>query len=92
MVAPGIRTEEWIVTLQVSSEVQKLLAEQMATGRFADANDVLLDALKRQQQLQEGEFHDDWPAIQEALDDIAAGDQGRPAEEVFAELRRKHSL
>lgn len=80
------------MTLQVSSEVQKLLAEQMATGRFADPNDVLLDALKRQRQGQEDDSEDDWPAIQEALDDIAAGDQGRPAEEVFAELRRKHSL
>lgn len=80
--------------MQVSPEVQKLVAEQLATGRFADPNDVLLDALKRQRQSQAGEeqFEDDWPAIQEALDDIAAGDQGRPAEEVFAELRRKHSL
>jgi Arc/MetJ-type ribon-helix-helix transcriptional regulator len=82
------------VTLQVSSEVQKLVTEQIASGRFADANDVLLDALKRQRQVQEGEggFEDDWPAIAEALDEIEAGDQGRPAEEVFAELRHKHSL
>ena len=82
------------MTLQVSSEVQKLLAEQMATGRFANPNDVLLDALKRQRLLQdvEGELEDDWPAIQEALDEIEAGDQGRPAAEVFAELRQKYSL
>ena len=82
------------MTLQVSSEVQKLVAEQIASGRFADANDVLLDALQRQRQLQtgEGECDDDWPAIKEALDDIEAGDQGRPAEEVFAELRQKYSL
>ena len=82
------------MTLQVSSEVQKLVTEQIASGRFADANGVLLDALKRQQQLQEGEaeFEDDWPAIAEALDEIQAGDEGRPAEEVFAELRQKYSL
>jgi Arc/MetJ-type ribon-helix-helix transcriptional regulator len=82
------------VTLQVSSEVQKLLDEQMASGRFANPNDVLLDALQRQRLLQEGEgeSEDDWPAIQEALDEIEAGDQGRPAGEVFAELRQKYSL
>lgn len=28
-------------------------------------------------------------AIQEALDDMAAGDRGRPADEVMAELRAK---
>jgi hypothetical protein len=33
------------------------------------------------------EFEDDTAAIQEALDDMAAGDRGRPADEVIAELR-----
>jgi hypothetical protein len=35
---------------------------------------------------------DDWPAIKEALDDIEAGDEGRPAEEVFEDLRREYGL
>jgi hypothetical protein len=29
-------------------------------------------------------------AVQEALDDLAAGDRGRPYEEVLAELRRRY--
>lgn len=35
----------------------------------------------------EPEFDDATEAIQEALDDMDAGDRGRPAEEVIAELR-----
>ena len=31
-------------------------------------------------------------AIQEALDDMAKGDHGRPAAEVLAELRSQHGL
>lgn len=37
-------------------------------------------------------FEDDTAAIQEALDDMAAGDHGRPADEVIAELRAKYGL
>ena len=37
-------------------------------------------------------FADDSVAIQQALDDMAAGDRGRPADEVIAELRAKYGL
>lgn len=82
------------MSLQVSSEVENLVAAQIAAGRFTSANEVLLDALRRQRELLgvEGECEDDWPAIKEALDDIEAGDEGKPAEEVFEELKRKFSL
>jgi len=80
------------MTLSLSSTVEKLVADQLASGRFADANEVLLDALQKQRELQQEEFEDDWPAIKEALDEIEAGDQGRPANEVFDELRQKFNL
>ena len=83
------------MTLSVSSTVEELVAAQLASGRFADANEVLLDALQKQRELQqeeEEEFDDDWPAVKEALDEIEAGDQGRPAKEVFDELRQKFNL
>ena len=38
------------------------------------------------------EFEDDTEAIQEALDDMANGDHGRPYEEVMAEILAKHGL
>jgi Arc/MetJ-type ribon-helix-helix transcriptional regulator len=81
------------MTLSVSSTVEELVAAQLASGRFADANEVLLDALQKQRELQqEEEFDDDWPAVKEALDEVEAGDQGRPAKEVFEELRQKFNL
>jgi Arc/MetJ-type ribon-helix-helix transcriptional regulator len=77
----------------LSPQLQELVSAQLATGRFTSEEEVLLDALQKQQQLQqEEELEDDWPAIKEALDKIEAGDQGQPAEEVFDELRKKHSL
>lgn len=47
------------------------------------------DALEQwREQHPEGiEFEDDTEAIQEAIDDMLAGDKGQPAEEFLAELR-----
>jgi Arc/MetJ-type ribon-helix-helix transcriptional regulator len=81
------------MSLHLSSEVEELVAAQIASGKFTSANDVLLDALHKQRELMHEEGSgDDWPAIKEALDDIDAGDLGQPAEEVFEELRQKYSL
>jgi Arc/MetJ-type ribon-helix-helix transcriptional regulator len=82
------------MSFNVSPEIAELVAAQMATGKFTSADDVLLDALRKQRELlqEEEEFKDDWPAIKEALDDIEAGDPGQPAEEVFEETRKKFSL
>ena len=37
-------------------------------------------------------FEDETAAIQEALDDMANGDRGRPFDVVIAELRDKHGM
>lgn len=80
------------MTLSVSSAVEELVAAQLASGRFGSADDVLLDALRKQRELQleeeEEEFEDDWPAIKEALDEVEAGDPGISVDEAF-ELARK---
>ena len=77
----------------LSTEIQQLVAAQLAKGRFANEQEVLLDALRKQQLWEDEDgLEDDSPAIKEALDEIEAGDKGRPAEEVFAELRKKYSL
>ena len=81
------------MTLSVSSTVEELVAAQLASGRFADANEVLLDALQKQRELQQEEepveeLDDDWPAVKEALDEIEAGDQGMSVDEAFQRARK----
>ena len=49
------------------------------------------EALKewREQHAEPGEFDDDTAAIEEALEDMANGDRGQPADEFLADLRRR---
>lgn len=72
-------------------EFHAFLGEKLKNG---GAKSTPEDALEewRESHPESGEFDDDTAAIQEALDDMANGDKGRPVEEVIAELRAKYRL
>jgi antitoxin ParD1/3/4 len=68
-------------------DIAALVQYQISSGVFATEDDVLRAALANLPTDED----DDLRAIQEALDDLEGGDPGRPAEEVFAELRARYN-
>lgn len=75
------------------SNIQAFVDFQIATGKFATADDVLLDALELQWEAAEpsGDKIDDWPAIKEALDGIENG-TNKPVDfdDAFNDVRLKY--
>lgn len=74
------------MSLQVPADVESSIRAFVANGRFADESDVLrkaMAALERQEL--------DFAAIQQGIDDYAAG-RVRPWKEVKAELDAKHGF
>ena len=72
---------------QFPNDVQDQLRQCMATGQYASEDDVLRDAL-RALELQ----HEDVAAVKQAIDDMEAGDRGKPFDEFVEEFRRKHNI
>jgi predicted transcriptional regulator len=70
----------------VSSQVDKLLGQILATGAYNDPDAVLVDALHQLLQRQE-----DVKAIQRGLDDVAAG-RTKPWREAIDDARQRHAL
>jgi hypothetical protein len=73
---------EDILVDKLSHEIRTLVAERLATGKYATENDVLLQALHRLR-----EYDDTVADVQEGIDDEAAG-RIRPLTEADAEIRR----
>lgn len=69
-------------------DFHRYLGEMLKNGSAHVSPERALE--KWREQHPEGvEFEDDTEAIQEALDDMANGDHGIPAEEMLAELRQR---
>ena len=71
---------------QFSPDVEQLIRDQMASGKYASEDELLLDALQSLEADQK-----DLAAIQEGLDWFDAGNAGATVEEVFEKLSRKHN-
>jgi Arc/MetJ-type ribon-helix-helix transcriptional regulator len=75
------------MSYQFPPDINAIVQHQLAAGYFGTEDDVLRAALGYL-----SEENDDVRAIQESLDMMEAGDEGRPAEEVFAALRAKYNI
>ena len=75
------------MSYQFPPDIGALVQYQLAAGYFKTEDDVLRAALE-----QLATEEDDVRAVQESIDLMEAGDEGRPAEEVFAELRAKYNI
>jgi hypothetical protein len=65
---------------------QLFLSKELANGGRHKSPEELVDQWRREQQ----EFADTVAAVQEAIDDMNAGDPGRPLSEVARDIRKKH--
>ena len=64
------------------ADVQKLIADQLASGQYADEDDVLRNALQTLR-----DAADDVGAVQAAIDEWQSGDQGLPLDEAFDQVK-----
>jgi Arc/MetJ-type ribon-helix-helix transcriptional regulator len=76
----------------LSPETQRLLEERMKKGKFTSADDAVRVALQTLDQLEADDMDDDTlAAIEEGLAQANRG-EGRPWDDVKAELRSKYDL
>ncbi|MCY2995339.1 MAG: type II toxin-antitoxin system ParD family antitoxin [Planctomycetota bacterium] len=75
------------MTYQFPSDVQQLVSERMASGKYTSEDEVLRDAL---QSLAEEE--QDLEAVHEAVAEWRAGDAGLPLDEAFDSIRTNHDV
>jgi Arc/MetJ-type ribon-helix-helix transcriptional regulator len=72
---------------QITPIVEQLIRAQMATGRYASEEDLLVHALTS---LAEDEA--ELRAIEEGLASVDRGERGVPVAEAFADLRKRHGI
>ena len=81
------------MNLSLSPDVQRFIEDKVRTGRYATAEDVIhaaISRLRRDEAIGHEELdEDDLAAIEEGLAQANRG-EGRPWEEVRAELRAKY--
>ena len=73
-------------TVSISSDLQSIIAREMARGDYSDLNDLLRQALSHWL-----EHRESICAIDEALDEVDAG-LGQPWDEVDRQLRAQLGL
>jgi Arc/MetJ-type ribon-helix-helix transcriptional regulator len=84
------------MNISLSPELQKRIAEKVERGDVGTADALVEQALNfyldyEGSELDEEDFRDANAAIGEALKQAKRG-EGRPAEEVFADLRARHGI
>lgn len=68
-------------------DVEQMVKDQIASGQYDSEDDVLRDALRS---LTEEQEH--LAAVEQAIVELKAGDEGIPVREAFEALREKHKL
>src|SRR5262245_3181652 len=76
---------------QLPADLEQFVQAQVRSGRFTSTDEAITAAgrlLRRQEEAEEARVLE---GIRQGLEDMRAG-RGRPAEEVFAEIRRELNL
>lgn len=72
---------------QFPPDIQELVVQKMASGQYASEDDLLLVALRSLSDEEE-----DLRAVQEAIDEWKAGDEGVSVNEAFDSIRKKYGI
>lgn len=75
------------MSYQFPPDIQDLVVQRMASGHYASEDELLLEALRSLSDEEE-----DLRAVQEAIDEWRAGDQGIPVDEAFDSIRKKYGI
>jgi len=84
------------MNISLSQELQERIAEKVERGDVGSADALVEQALNfyldyQEAEVDEEEFRETKAAIDEAMEQGERG-EGRPAEEVFAQLRAKYGI
>ena len=79
------------MTIHLSGDCEQIVRSLMQGGRFGSEDEVIDEALRLLRQRQEGEQNRVLEGIRQGMEDMNAG-RGRPADEVFAEIRREFNF
>ncbi len=73
------------------ADLEQFVKAKVKSGRFTSADEVITEAVRLLRQREEAEEARTLEGIRQGLEDMRVG-RGRPAEQVFAEIRRDLNL
>jgi putative addiction module CopG family antidote len=76
------------MTIHLPEGLQRFVQAKVRSGRFTSSDEAITEAVRLLQQLEEASTLE---GIRQGMEDMKAG-RGRPAEEVFADIRREFNL
>ena len=72
-------------------DLERFVQAKVRSGRFTSSDEAITEAVRLLQQREEAEETRVLEGIRQGLEDMRAG-RGRPAEEVFEDIRREFNL
>ncbi len=79
------------MTAHLPADLEQFVRAQVRSGRFTSSDEALAAAVRLLRQQEEAEEARTVEGIRQGLEDMRDG-RGRPAEEVFADIRREFNL
>ncbi len=79
------------MTLHLPADLRRFVQDEVRSGRFTSEEDAIAAGLRLLRQRQEAENARTLEGIGQGIQEIKAG-KGRPAEEVFADIRCEFNL
>ena len=76
---------------QLPGDLEQFVLARVRSGRFASTDEAIAAGVRLLRQQEEAEEGRVVEGIRQGLEDMRAG-RGRPAEEVFADIRREFNL
>ncbi|HZW29896.1 MAG TPA: type II toxin-antitoxin system ParD family antitoxin [Isosphaeraceae bacterium] len=76
---------------QLPADLEQFVQDQVRSGRFSSTDEAMTAAVRLLRKQEEAEEARVLEGICQGLEDMRAG-RGRPAEEVFADIRREFNL
>jgi antitoxin ParD1/3/4 len=73
------------------ADLEQFVKAKVKSGRFTSSDEAITEAVRLLRQREEAEDARTLEGIRQGLDDMNAG-RGRPADQVFAEIRRDLNL
>jgi antitoxin ParD1/3/4 len=75
----------------LSKDLERFVQAKVRSGRFTSSDEAITEAVRLLRQREEAEETRVLEGIRQGLEDLRAG-RGRPAEEVFEDIRREFNL
>jgi antitoxin ParD1/3/4 len=79
------------MTTHLPEDLEQFVKSKVKSGRFSSSDEAITEAVRLLRQHEEAEDTRVVEGIRQGLEDMRSG-RGRPAEQVFAEIRRDLNL